>query len=48
MIDDRGGNDRPGTPFIMKIGLTAQEKRDLVAFLKTLTDGSAIPQSPSN
>jgi cytochrome c peroxidase len=35
---DRGGLDRPSRSDLMKpLGLTAQEKGDLVAFLKTLT-----------
>ena len=39
---DRGGGARPGkSPFIMKIGLTAGEKRDLTAFLRALTDESS-------
>ncbi len=36
---DRGGDARPGkSPFVMKIGLTEAEKRDLVSFLGALTD----------
>jgi cytochrome c peroxidase len=36
---DRGGDSRPGkSPFVMKIGLTVGEKRDVLAFLKALTD----------
>ena len=38
---DRGGGTRAGkSPFIMKIGLTADEKRNLIAFLRSLTDES--------
>ena len=45
---DRGGNEKQGkSPFMMKIGLTPQEKHDLIAFLKTLTDTSAIVAKPS-
>jgi len=34
---DRGGDDKKGkSPFVMKIGLTREEKQDLLAFLKTL------------
>jgi len=44
---DRAGGPRPGkSPFIMKIGLTAAEKRDLIAFLNTLTDTSSFPDQP--
>jgi cytochrome c peroxidase len=40
---DRGGSPRIGkSPFIMKIGLTEGEKRDLVSFLLSLTDTSAV------
>ena len=40
---DRGGGTRAGkSPFIMKIGLTASEKRDLIAFLRALTDESSL------
>ena len=46
---DRGGNEKQGkSPFIMKIGMTPQEKHDLIAFLKTLTDTSAIVAKHSN
>jgi len=39
---DRGGGPRPGkSPFLMKIGLTEGEKRDLVSFLLSLTDTPA-------
>ncbi len=42
---DRGGSPRPGkSPFIMKIGLTDREKRDLLSFLKSLTDNSAVEE----
>ncbi|MFL6814404.1 MAG: cytochrome-c peroxidase, partial [Bradyrhizobium sp.] len=35
---DRGGIDRPSRSDLMKpLGLTPQEKSDLVAFMKTLT-----------
>jgi cytochrome c peroxidase len=34
---DRGGDDKKGkSPFVLKIGLTREEKQDLLAFLKTL------------
>ena len=40
---DRGGDARTGkSPFIMKIGLTQGEKRDLVRFLRALSDRSAV------
>jgi cytochrome c peroxidase len=40
---DRGGDDKIAkSPFILKIGLASQEKRDLLAFLKTL-NGSVAP-----
>jgi len=40
---DRGGSPRAGkSPFIMKIGLTEGEKRNLVSFLQSLTDTSAV------
>lgn len=43
---DRGGDDKKGkSPFVSKIGLTLEEKQDLVAFLKTLT-GSLAPANP--
>ena len=54
---DRGGVDRPSRSDLMKpLGLTAQEKADLVAFLKTLTSdlsptsraGSAALTRPAN
>ena len=39
---DRGGNARPGkSPFVMRIGMTEREKRDLISFLNSLTDVSA-------
>ena len=42
---DRGGDVRPGkSPFVMKIGLTHGEKRDVVRFLRALTDKSAGSQ----
>ena len=47
---DRGGVERPSRSDLMKpLGLTTQEKADLVAFLKTLTselDPTAVPVLP--
>ena len=47
---DRGGVDRPSRSDLMKrLDLTAQEKSDLVAFLKTLTsnlDPTTVPVLP--
>jgi cytochrome c peroxidase len=47
---DRGGVDRPSRSDLMKpLGLTSQEKTDLVAFLKTLTSNlspTAVPVLP--
>jgi cytochrome c peroxidase len=47
---DKGGVDRPSRSDLMKpLGLTSQEKSDLVAFLKTLTselNPTAIPVLP--
>jgi cytochrome c peroxidase len=47
---DAGGVDRPSRSDLMKpLGLTAQEKADLVAFLKTLTsdlDPTTVPAIP--
>jgi cytochrome c peroxidase len=47
---DRGGVDRPSRSDLMKpLGLTAQEKADLVAFLNTLTselNPTAVPVLP--
>jgi cytochrome c peroxidase len=47
---DRGGVDRPSRSDLMKpLGLTSQEKSDLVAFLKTLTSDlnpTAVPVLP--
>jgi cytochrome c peroxidase len=47
---DGGGVDRPSRSDIIKpLGLTAQEKSDLVAFLKSLTsnlDPTALPFLP--
>jgi cytochrome c peroxidase len=47
---DRGGVDRPSRSDLMKpLGLTAQEKSDLVAFMKTLTSNlspTAVPVLP--
>ncbi len=42
---DRGGDVRPDkSPFVMKVGMTEGEKRDLVRFLRALTDRSAGAQ----
>ncbi|MBV8836493.1 MAG: c-type cytochrome [Alphaproteobacteria bacterium] len=47
---DRGGIDRPSRSALMKpLGLTAQEKADLVAFMQTLTsdmDPTTVPVLP--
>jgi cytochrome c peroxidase len=47
---DQGGVDRPSRSDLMKpLGLTSQEKSDLVAFLKTLSsnlDPTAVPVLP--
>ena len=47
---DRGGVDRPSRSDLMKpLGLTSQEKTDLVVFLKTLTSNlspTAVPILP--
>jgi cytochrome c peroxidase len=47
---DKGGVERPSRSDLMKpLGLTAQEKADLVAFMKTLTselDPTAVPVLP--
>ena len=47
---DRGGVDRPSRSDLVKpLGLTTQEKSDLVAFLKTLTSDlnpTAVPVLP--
>jgi cytochrome c peroxidase len=47
---DQGGLDRPSRSDLMKpLGLTSQEKADLVAFLKTLTSNlspTAVPTLP--
>jgi cytochrome c peroxidase len=47
---DRGGIDRPSRSDLMKpLGLTSQEKTELVAFLKTLTSNlspTAVPALP--
>jgi cytochrome c peroxidase len=47
---DRGGEDRPSRSDLIKpLGLSAQEKLDLVAFLKTLTsdvDPTTVPVLP--
>jgi cytochrome c peroxidase len=47
---DQGGIDRPSRSDLMKpLGLTSQEKTDMVAFLRTLTsdlDPTAIPVLP--
>jgi len=43
---DTGGPDVPGkSPLMTKLGLTAEEKRDLVAFLKSLTGEGPLPRS---
>jgi hypothetical protein len=40
---ERGGNAQEGkSPFILKIGLTANEKQDLLAFLKSLNGSVAV------
>ena len=40
---DRGGNEKKGkSPFVLKIGLTTEEKQDLLAFLKTLNGSVAV------
>jgi cytochrome c peroxidase len=45
---DRGGNDKKGkSPFVLKIGLTREEKKDLLAFLKTLNGPVAAAAPPS-
>ncbi len=44
---DRGGIDRPSRSELMKpLGLTAQEKADLVAFLQTLTGRAELTSVP--
>ncbi len=44
---DHGGNHRAGqSPFVMKIGLTENEKRDLTRFLGALTDVATASASP--
>jgi cytochrome c peroxidase len=47
---DRGGEDRPSRSALMQpLGLTAEEKADLVAFLRTLTsalDPTTVPNLP--
>jgi cytochrome c peroxidase len=47
---DAGGVDRPSRSDLMKpLGLTSQEKSDLVAFLKTLSselDPTTVPVIP--
>jgi cytochrome c peroxidase len=47
---DHGGVDRPSRADLMRpLGLTAQEKADLAAFLKTLTSElgpTAVPVLP--
>jgi cytochrome c peroxidase len=47
---DRGGVDRPSRSDLVKpLGLTAQEKSDLVAFLETLTSNmqpTTVPVLP--
>jgi cytochrome c peroxidase len=48
---EKGGIDRPSrSPMMMPVQLTEQERRDLVAFLETLTgapEGDAAPKLPS-
>jgi cytochrome c peroxidase len=40
---DRGGNEKKGkSPFLLKIGMTREEKQDLLAFLKTLNGSIAV------
>jgi cytochrome c peroxidase len=40
---DRGGNEKKGkSPFLLKIGLTREEKQDMLAFLKTLNGSVAV------
>ena len=44
---DRGGVDRPSRSDLMKpLGLTAQEKSDLVAFLNSLTSNLTPTAAP--
>lgn len=44
---DKGGVDRPSKSLEMKaLGLTAEEKSDLVEFLRTLTSADALVQVP--
>ena len=44
---DSGGVDRPSRSDLMRpLGLTAQEKSDLVAFLKTLTSNLTPTAAP--
>lgn len=46
---DRGGNDKKGkSPFLLKIGLTSEEKQDLLAFLKTLNGSVAAAKLPAH
>jgi cytochrome c peroxidase len=44
---DRGGNEKKGKSlFLLKIGLTSEEKQDLLAFLKTLNGSVARDYRP--
>jgi cytochrome c peroxidase len=44
---DRGGDDKKGkSPFVLKIGLTREEKQDLLTFLKTLSGSVAAAALP--
>ena len=47
---DRGGIDRPSrSPHIVKLGLSARDKADLIAFLETLTstpERTTVPTLP--
>jgi cytochrome c peroxidase len=44
---DRGGDGKKGkSPFVLKIGLTPEEKQDLLAFLKTLNGSVAAGLPP--
>jgi len=46
---DRGGNDKKGkSPFMIKIGLSRQEKDDLIAFLKALNGSVAVGRLAGN
>jgi len=46
---DRGGNIKKGkSPFLLKIGLSSEEKHDLLAFLKTLNGSLAVTTLQEN